>query len=146
MDRKEFITKTCIACSSLTLLSSFIESCTTVRYASGNLNENGILLDLKEFDTKKEAQRSYVIVRNESLQYPICVYRLEDNNYSAVLMQCTHQGAELQVAGDQLTCPAHGSEFDKNGTVTQGPAAMNLRSFPVSISNDQLFIDLRKRS
>ena len=85
-------------------------------------------------------------MRNESLQYPLCVYRLDDDSYSAVLMQCTHQGAELQVAGDQLTCPAQGSEFDNTGMVTQGPAAMNLRSFPVSIENEQLFIDLRKRS
>ena len=146
MNRKDFITKSCIACTSLTLLSSFIESCTTVRYTSGTLNENGMLVELKEFDTRKEGKRSYVIVRNESLQYPICVYRLDDDSYSAVLMQCTHQGAELQVAGDQLTCPAHGSEFDKTGMVTQGPAAMNLRSFPVSIENEQLFIDLRKRS
>jgi nitrite reductase/ring-hydroxylating ferredoxin subunit len=146
MDRKEFITKTCIACTSLTLLSSFIESCTTVRYASGTLNDNGLLLDLEEFDTMKEGKRAYVIARNESLQFPICVYRIDENTYSAVLMQCTHQGAELQVAGDQLTCPAHGSEFDRTGKVMQGPAAMDLRSFPVSINNDQLFIDLRKRS
>lgn len=146
MNRKDFITKTCIACSSLTLLSSFIESCTTVRYASGALNENGILLDIKEFDAKKDGKRKYVIVRNEELQFPVCVYRTDDNNYTAVLMQCTHQGAELQVSGDQLTCPAHGSEFDQSGKVTQGPAAQNLRNFPVSVQGEQLFIDLRKTS
>lgn len=146
MNRKEFITKTCVACTSLTLLSSFIESCTTVRYASGELNENGILVDLKEFNSKKEAKRSYIILRNEALQFPICVYRIDSDNYSAVLMQCTHQGAELQVSGDQLTCPAHGSEFDKMGKVAQGPAANNLRSFPVIVKETQLFIDLRKQS
>ncbi len=146
MNRKDFITKTCLACSSITLLSSFIESCTTVRYASGALNENGILLDLTEFHAKKDGKRKYVIVRNKELQFPVCVYRTDDNNYTAVLMQCTHQGAELQVSGDQLTCPAHGSEFDQSGKVTQGPAAQDLRSFPVSVSGGQLFIDLRKIS
>jgi Rieske Fe-S protein len=146
MNRKQFITKTCIACSSLTLLSSFIESCTTVRYASGALNESGMLVDLKEFDTNKDGKRKYVIVRNEDLQFPICVYRMEDNNYTAVLMQCTHQGAELQVSGDQLTCPAHGSEFDQKGKMVQGPAAHNLRSFPVTMNGEQLFIDLRQQS
>lgn len=146
MNRKDFITMTCLACSSITLLSSFIESCTTVRYASGALNENGILVDVKEFDAKKDGKRKYVVVRNEELQFPVCVYRTDDNNYTAVLMQCTHQGAELQVSGDQLTCPAHGSEFDQTGKVTQGPAAQDLRSFPVSVQGEQLFIDLRKRS
>jgi Rieske Fe-S protein len=146
MNRKDFITRTCVACTSLTLLSSFIESCTTVRYASGALNDNGILVDLKEFETKKEGKRNYIIVRNDALQFPICVYRLDDNSYNALLMQCTHQGAELQVSGDQLTCPAHGSEFDKTGKVAQGPAANNLRSFPVSLQGTQLFIDLRKQA
>ena len=146
MNRKEFIVRSCIACTSITLLSSFIESCTTVRHASGSLNDNGLLVDLKEFDTKKDGTRAYVIVRNDALQFPICVYRMEDNTYSAVLMQCTHQGAELQVSGDQLTCPAHGSEFDQSGKVTQGPAAQNLRRFPVTVNNEQLFIDLRKQS
>jgi len=93
MNRKDFILKSCVACTSMTLLSGFIESCTTVRFASGSLNDNGILVDLKEFDTKKDSKRTYVIVRNEALQFPICVYRLDDNNYSALLMQCTHQGA-----------------------------------------------------
>ena len=37
------------------------------------------------------------IVNNPQLKYPICVYRLGDGNYSALLMKCTHQGAELQV-------------------------------------------------
>ena len=147
MQRREFIKKSCIACSSVTLLAAFIESCTSVRYAAGNLNNDGILVDLEEFDVKKEgAHRSYVIIRNDELQFPICVYRIDDNTYSAVWMQCSHQGAELQVSGDQLTCPAHGSEFDKTGKVAQGPAANDLRSFPVTIMNDQLFIDLRKHA
>ena len=145
MHRSEFITKTCIACSSITLLASFIESCASVRYTAGSLNENGLLIDLREFDVKKDgAHRSYVIVRNEDLQFPICVYSLDDNSYSALWMQCSHQGTELQVSGDQLTCPAHGSEFDKWGKVAQGPAANDLRTFPVTVMNEQLFIDLRK--
>jgi len=47
--------------------------------------------------------------------------------------------------GDQLHCPAHGSEFDNKGTVTQGPASYNLRAFPVEASQDKIFIDLRAK-
>jgi len=145
MDRKTFIKASCLACTSISFLGTILESCTTVKYAGGELNENGMLLDLKEFETKK-GYRSYVIARHDNLQYPICVYRINETQYNALLMQCTHQGAELQVSGDQLTCPAHGSEFDKWGKVLQSPAPADLRSFPVTIRSDRLFIDLRKQS
>lgn len=145
MDRKTFIKAACLACTSIGFVSSLLQSCTSVRYVTGGLNENGMLLDLKEFETNKDSHRSYVIVWHNDLQFPICVYRINETQFSALLMQCTHQGAELQVAGDQLTCPAHGSEFDKWGKVVQSPASTHLRSFPTSIENNQLFIDLRKR-
>jgi Rieske Fe-S protein len=144
MDRKTFIKNGCIACSNIGFLSTILQSCASVKYTAGRLTDNGLLLDPKMFYTKKNSSRSYVIVRHDDLQYPICVYKIDDNNYSAVLMRCSHQGAELQVSGDTLTCPAHGSEFDKYGKVMQMPAMDNLRSFPVSKMNDELFIDLRK--
>ena len=109
------------------------------------MGENGITIGLKDFETPKKGFREYVVVRHESLQFPVCVYRLDNNNYSALLMRCTHQGAELQVSGDVLTCSAHGSEFSKTGKVLQSPASEDLRTFPVSVTGDQLFIDLRKK-
>lgn len=145
MDRRDFIKKGCIACSSLGLLSAVLAGCAPVRYTSGKLVENGLLVDPAEFSSKG-GPRSYLIVRHEDLQYPICVYRLGEQEYSALLMKCTHQGAELQVAGDQLVCPAHGSEFDKRGKLMQAPASSDLRSFPVTVLNNQLFIDLRNKS
>jgi len=60
-------------------------------------------------------------------------------------MKCTHQGAELQASGDVLQCPAHGSEFNNKGLVKTGPADTNLRTFPVVVNNNELFIDLRKQ-
>ena len=61
-------------------------------------------------------------------------------------MKCAHQGAELQASGDVLQCPAHGSEFNNKGIVTNGPASTNLRTFTVTVTNNELFIDLRKQS
>ena len=104
------------------------------------------LIDRDEFFLKgnsKEQYRSFLIVRNEALQYPICIYRINENEYSALWMSCTHQGAELQASGDRLQCTAHGSEFTNKGKVSNGPADKDLRTFPVTINNDQLFIDLR---
>lgn len=144
MNRKEFILKSCSACIGASALT-FLSSCAATKFASGKLTKDGILVDTKEFALKeKDKYRLYIVVRNDSLLFPICVYRFTDTDYSAVWMQCAHQGAELNVAGDYLQCPAHGSEYDNRGRVTNGPADRDLRTFPVTINNNQLFIDLRK--
>ena len=146
MDRRKFIRNSCTACLSATAVAGVLSSCTSTRYISGTLGKDGLAVDTNEFVTKqngKTTYRSFIIVRNESLQFPICVYRFNDKEYSALWMRCTHQGTELQASGDYLHCTAHGSEFNNKGTVKNGPADRNLRNFPVTVSNNQLFIDLR---
>ena len=149
MRRREFIKQGCTACLSLTVLSTLVSSCVATKYISGELGKDGLTLSKDEFKVKQKggtAYSSFIIVRNDALQFPICVYRLNENEYSALWMKCTHQGAELQASGDVLQCPAHGSEFNNKGEVTNGPAGANLRTFPVTVTNNELFIDLRKQS
>lgn len=145
MDRKEFILKTCGACIGAATFTSLLNSCTTIQFATGKLNNDGILIHLKEFETREKGKyRQYIIVRNDALLFPICLYRFSSNDYSALWMQCAHQGAELNVAGAYLQCPAHGSEYNNRGKVTNGPADRDLRTFPVIVTGEELFIDLRK--
>ena len=147
MQRREFIKNTCTACLSLTVLSTLVSSCVATKYISGVLGKDGLTISKDEFKVQQKGGTSYssfIIVRNDALQFPICVYRLSENRYSALWMKCTHQGAELQASGDVLQCPAHGSEFNNKGQVTNGPAGANLKSFPVTVTNNELFIDLRK--
>jgi Rieske Fe-S protein len=145
MNRKEFIVKSCAACMGTTALSTLLSSCATTQFINGKLNKDGILVDVKEFTLKEKGKyRMYIVIRNEELLFPICVYRFSDKDYAAIWMQCAHQGAELNVAGDYLQCPAHGSEYSNRGKVTNGPADRDLRTFPVTLQNNQIFIDLRK--
>jgi Rieske Fe-S protein len=74
--------------------------------------------------------------------FPIVVYRLNATEYSALLMKCTHQGQELNANGDQLSCPAHGSEFDNRGRVLEGPAEAPLTSYKTRIENGQIYIQM----
>ena len=148
MDRRDFIINSCVTCLSATALAGVLSSCRSTRYIVGKLNDDGVIVNTEEFKANrngKEAYRSFIIVRNEALQFPICLYRFSETEYSAVWMQCTHQGAELQASGDSLHCPAHGSEFNSSGKIMNGPADRDLRSFPVVVNKNQLFIDLRKK-
>jgi Rieske Fe-S protein len=147
MNRRNFLVKGCTACVATVAMGGLLSSCRSTRYVSGNIVQDGLLVSPNEFvinNSGATSYRSFIIVQNEVLQFPICVYRFSEQEYSALWMQCAHQGATLQAAGNILQCPAHGSEFDSRGNVTNGPAAKNLRSFPVTINNNQLFIDLRK--
>jgi Rieske Fe-S protein len=146
MNRKTFI-KTCsLACLGGGVLSTILQSCAGTKMVHGTISGENIELPLTEFNQVKNGEtvfRKYVVLQNEQLQYPICVYRISDNEYKALLMKCTHQGNELSVFGDKLHCAAHGSEFDKQGLATIGPAVQPLRNFPITIENQKLLISLK---
>ena len=145
MNRRHFIKNSCVACMEAVAASGFLSACTTTRFVPGKIEKDGISVDPREFALKEKGKyRSYIVIRNDSLLFPICLYRLSETDYSALWMQCSHQGAELNVSGDKLQCPAHGSEYNNRGNVTNGPADRDIRSFPVSLIDNQVFIDLRK--
>ncbi|MCF8409216.1 MAG: Rieske 2Fe-2S domain-containing protein [Crocinitomicaceae bacterium] len=145
MNRKEFMNVCAYACLGGAALTTILSSCSLSKTISGNIIESDIVVDLKEFEIQKKGSttfRKYLIIQNDQLKFPISVYRLSETEYSALYLQCTHQGAELQVFGEKLHCPAHGSEFSNRGVVEQGPAENNLRSFPVRIESRNLKISL----
>jgi len=146
MIRRKFIAMSCIRCMSGGLMLALLEGCNSTKIITADIIDSDMLVPLADFEIKKGSTRKFekhIVVQNEKLQYPICVYRFDENNYEALLMKCTHQGTELQVFGDKLQCPAHGSEFNDHGKVQNGPANTSLRTFPIVITNNQLKISLK---
>jgi nitrite reductase/ring-hydroxylating ferredoxin subunit len=143
MVRKEFIRSCGFACLGGGVLMSLMEGCGSTKIISGTITDSDLVIPAAAFALKENKFRKYVVVQNDNMKYPICLYRVDEGNYTALLMRCTHQGTELQVFGDKLQCPAHGSEFNKKGIVQNGPASVNLRTFPVAIKNDQINISLK---
>jgi Rieske Fe-S protein len=145
MDRKQFIRQCGFTCLGAVGTSVLIQSCTGAKQINAPLRNNQLEVALSSFiiQGKGTAQyKRYVVVHNEQLNYPIVVYRNGDNDYTALLLRCSHQYNELNVSGELLSCPAHGSEFDSKGNVVNGPADTQLRSFPVTKDNQHLYIQL----
>lgn len=135
-----------MACLSGAAMATFLQSCKGTKVLSGSIKDSDLIVPLSDFETIAGSEvhyKKYIIVHNDILKYPIYVYRFDASNYSALWMRCTHQGAELQAFGDKLVCPAHGSEFSNKGAVTNSPASAALRSFPITIDNNQLKISLK---
>ena len=145
MNRKDFL-KTCgFACLGGSAIVTLMQSCTVTKTISGNIENSDLMVAISDFESVSDDKiifKKYVIINNDVLKFPICVYRIEENKYNALWLECTHQGNEVQVFGDKLQYPAHGIEFSNSGLVTNGPADRNLRTFPVTIEGNYLKISL----
>jgi Rieske Fe-S protein len=52
---------------------------------------------------------------------------------------CTHTGCTLnEVADGTINCPCHGSKFNLDGTVAQGPASRPLDPAPIVVEGDSI--------
>jgi Rieske Fe-S protein len=143
MERKDFIKSCGFACLGGLFVSSILEGCGSSKVIAGTIDHFDLVVPLAVFQHNNKGYLKYVVVQHEQLKYPVCVYRFSETEYTALLMRCTHQGAELQVFGDRLECPAHGSQFSNTGKVENGPADTNLRTFPVTIIKNQIHISLK---
>ena len=145
MNRKDFIRSCAYACLSGVAVATILQSCRATKHLNGTITGSDLVINENEFQFEKKGvlfYHKYIIVQNDLLRFPLCLYRLE-TGYKALYLECTHQGAELQVYGEKIVCPAHGSEFNQSGAVENGPASENLRSFPVIVENGQVKISLK---
>lgn len=79
-------------------------------------------------------------------QSPVAVYRVRDE-FFATDSTCTHGEANLsegEVDEDFIIeCPFHGGTFDiRTGEAVDFPCVLPLKSYPVSIENGNVYINL----
>lgn len=141
MERRDFIMQCSVLCAGGIGLAFLMESCGTVHYATNNSETNKIKIMKSEFIDAKKNERKFVIIKSEKLQFPIGLY-LNNGTYTALYMQCTHQGCELHANKALLVCPCHGSEFSIEGKVQSAPADKDLKQFKVITDNENIYIEL----
>ena len=122
-----------------------ISSCAVVHYVNVQEGNQQLAISKKEFvgiKKEKEFIRAFVVVESPTLQFPVVVYRHSNENFTALWSECTHQNCEVKPHDTLLSCPCHGSEYDINGGVVEGPAEENLKSFRVSTDNENIYVHL----
>ena len=77
---------------------------------------------------------------------PICLIHAEDDQFYAISDTCTHENYSL-CEGDlwemSVECPRHGSRFDvRTGKVTGLPAVIPAKTYPVTVTNGDVFLDI----
>jgi Rieske Fe-S protein len=62
------------------------------------------------------------------------------NGIYALSLVCTHLGCTVSVTADGIFCPCHGSRFDQEGKVLQGPATKPLVRLLTEVRGDRLLV------
>jgi cytochrome b6-f complex iron-sulfur subunit len=95
-----------------------------------NFNIN-LATDLQTVGSSK-SQSGVIVVRLAEANVP--------ESFTAVQQACTHEGTNIgfNQGQGQFVCPNHGSVFNTNGTVAQGPASRSLKKYIVTIDGNTL--------
>ncbi len=66
----------------------------------------------------------------------------EQDGFAAISLVCTHLRCTVRTSEAGFECPCHGSQYDRNGSITGGPAPEPLDWYKVGITpNGELEID-----
>jgi 3-phenylpropionate/trans-cinnamate dioxygenase ferredoxin subunit len=78
---------------------------------------------------------------------PICLIHAEDDSFYAISDTCTHEEYSLcegELWEMSVECPRHGSRFDvRTGQVTGLPAVIPAKTYPVTVQNGDLYVEIR---
>lgn len=152
--RREFFTKTIQGAALIIIpsaMSSFLESCTnqitnpanpginlqSINATSSNGNIN---LDIDSSSPLANTGTAAIVNYQSG---SILVDHPLGNTFNALSSICTHQGclvSAFDAGSGQFVCPCHGSRYDVNGQVTQGPASVPLTKYQTQFSNNKLTI------
>lgn len=145
MRRKSFLKVCALQCLAGSALLTSLQNCSSTQSIAVTHSDNQLTVPISAFAIEKNGDIKYkhvIVVRHEKLDFPVAIYRTNTTDYRAFMLRCTHQGSELNVYGDLISCSAHGSEFDNMGNVMQGPAEQRLKQYAVRATSDNLYIPL----
>jgi cytochrome b6-f complex iron-sulfur subunit len=141
IDRREFV-ELC-ACA---LVGIGLGGCASLMTRTVTPTDGRIELALSQYPELLEPGGTLKILP-EGQADPLYVLALADGSYSVLSPICTHLGCTVDIEGDRLVCPCHGSMYNRSGAVLQGPAQLPLARYRADLSRSGLLtIDLRSRA
>ena len=92
--------------------------------------------------TKTELVQQGYVANEEALSEPVVV--IADPNESDALIalsaKCTHTGCTVAWQEDLFACPCHGSKFNPDGGVVEGPASDPLTQYSAKMEGDNILV------
>lgn len=137
MNRKEFLTLLgmgALGAAAIASLPGCSKSDDSTTPSTGTNNKTDFTIDLSDSGSAALVAAGGYIYRNG-----IIIAHLGNGSYVAVSDVCTHQGATVSFDGSStFTCPRHGSAFNADGSVKNGPATSALVKYNTQLSGTSL--------
>ena len=137
MPRRDFV-RVCAT----TLVAMGLGACATLPTQRVPLRDGVVTLPFARYPELRTANGAIRIVP-EGLEEELFVIALAAGEYSVLSPICTHLGCTVEIEGQRLVCPCHGSTYDLRGTVLRGPAEEALTRYPARVEGDAVVIALR---
>jgi Rieske Fe-S protein len=139
MDRRDFVKQSCIACMAMGagMVIGSLSSCATLPVYKTVVDSNKVIVPASLF-----AQSDFQVIQPKDMFYNIALRKEKDGTYTALLLRCTHADNQLNSTGNGFKCSLHGSMFDQEGRVTQGPAEKPLKKYSTEINANNIIIHL----
>ncbi len=114
-----------------------LSSCATLPVYQTTFANNQVVVPVSLF-----AQSNLQIIQPKNYYYNIALKKEANGNYTALLLRCTHADNQLSPTGNGFKCNLHGSAFNQEGQVINGPAERPLKKYTTEIINEQIIIHL----
>ncbi len=82
------------------------------------------------------------IIQPKNMYYNVALKKEPGGTYTALLLRCTHADNQLITTGNGFKCTLHGSAYNQEGQVINGPAERPLHQYPTEINNGQITITI----
>ena len=117
-----------LASSASTLLSSCEKSENTT-----NNPPSKITLNLSDYPELTQVNSfAFPIIPGKNAGMPIIIIRNTETEFIVLTSKCSHQGCQVgkpDMTNKSITCPCHGSKYNLQGGIINGPTTSPLKKF-----------------
>jgi cytochrome b6-f complex iron-sulfur subunit len=135
MDRRDFVKKSVILACGMAGASAFLEACSK-KSSTPSAPSVNFTIDISSAQySALQTNGGYVYSNN------LIIARDSKGNFIALYDVCPHAGCTIQFnSRDKFPCPCHGSLFDEDGNVVNGPATSGVKKYNTSLSGTILTV------
>ena len=146
LDRRAFVRRAAGGVLAGVPLATLLAGCAGLVARTVPVRAGRLELALVHFPELAEAGGSAKVLP-EGSETPVYVLATAPGTWVALSPICTHLGCTVEIQANRIVCPCHGSTYDREGRVLQGPAERPLARFAVTGPPDGgRTIDLEERA
>ncbi len=128
VDRRGFVQMTTCA-----LLAGGFGGCASLATVPVDVRDGRIRLAVRNHP-QLDSPGGFLRIQPPDLAHHLLVLAAGEGQFVVLSPICTHRRCTVDVAGPRLVCPCHGSEYDRAGSVLQGPAERPLARYPAELT------------